>query len=154
MCGCNQIDVVCFLLLLLQHHFRQPFHGNILPVAFLADGVVLTENTFQVAVRKENGSAPLRSANDRLFPEMKLMQIDANFFRCAADPFICITIRSAPVRTEDTVMHSEIIHRAKIMFKIFFYLCPGFEMKTSLHTLSSCSWWRRWLKHAVSSARV
>lgn len=52
----DEIDVVATQALEFHHHLRQPFYGNCLPFSQMAYGIVLAEETSEVAVGEEDSA--------------------------------------------------------------------------------------------------
>jgi hypothetical protein len=52
------------------HHFGEPLDRYFLSLAQMADGIILTEKTSEVAVGQKNGSGPLASYKRPFFSKM------------------------------------------------------------------------------------
>jgi hypothetical protein len=82
--GADEIDVVTTLLLQHEHDKGQMLEGNPLSLTQSADGVVLAENTAQVAVGHEDGAGAALPHQRLLLPEVCAVGGDLGHARCPA----------------------------------------------------------------------
>ena len=81
--GCDEVDVVCALLLQLEHAFGELSDAHLLTVAKLAYGIILTEGTVQGAAAHEYGSRAALSGYGGFLPVMKR---PGGHLRCISHP--------------------------------------------------------------------
>jgi hypothetical protein len=101
--GCDEIDVVGPSRLEGEHHLGKFPDRDGLAVTQVADGVVLAEDTSQVAVCEKDGSRSPGAGDGRFFSKVEVMAGDLGKLQGAADSrFPCHSFHAAFARTDFT----------------------------------------------------